>query len=83
MNRKDAARKMYVSCQYIPVPPADNTITDIYKNFHKDGLNVLYLDGHVKFDAGSALSGYAFRNNLQNIVGQYANVIVRGSNENY
>jgi prepilin-type processing-associated H-X9-DG protein/prepilin-type N-terminal cleavage/methylation domain-containing protein len=83
LNRKDAARKMYWSDQFIPVPPADSSITNIYKNFHKNGMNALYLDGHVKFVPDSALVGYAVRNGLQNTVAQYANVIVRGSNESY
>jgi prepilin-type N-terminal cleavage/methylation domain-containing protein/prepilin-type processing-associated H-X9-DG protein len=83
MNRKDAARKMYWTDQYIPAPPANASITDIYKNFHKDGMNCLYLDGHVKFVAGSALNGYGIRNNLMGSVNQYTTVIIRGSNENY
>jgi prepilin-type processing-associated H-X9-DG protein/prepilin-type N-terminal cleavage/methylation domain-containing protein len=83
INRKDAARKIYWTDQYVPVPPANNTITDIYKNFHKDGMNALYLDGHVRFVAGSALNGYGIRNNLMASVNQYTTVIVRGCNENY
>jgi prepilin-type processing-associated H-X9-DG protein/prepilin-type N-terminal cleavage/methylation domain-containing protein len=83
VNRKDAGKKMYWSDQYVPVPPADSTITNIYKNFHKDGLNVLYLDGHVKFVFGSALVKYSDANNMSAVVGNYATVIVRGSNQEY
>jgi prepilin-type N-terminal cleavage/methylation domain-containing protein/prepilin-type processing-associated H-X9-DG protein len=83
LNRKDAGKKMYWSDQYIPVPPADSTITNIYKNFHKDGLNVLYLDGHVKFVFGSALVKYSDANGYSAVVGNYATVIVRGSNQEY
>jgi prepilin-type N-terminal cleavage/methylation domain-containing protein/prepilin-type processing-associated H-X9-DG protein len=53
VNAKFAAQKMLWTDQYIPTPPAGNTITDLFKNFHKDGMNVLYLDGHAKFLRGS------------------------------
>jgi prepilin-type N-terminal cleavage/methylation domain-containing protein/prepilin-type processing-associated H-X9-DG protein len=83
INRKDAARKMYLADQYIPVPPATTAITDIYKNFHKDGLNVLYLDGHVKWVVGSALVKYAYDHGLAGNVNNYSICIIRGSNQEY
>jgi hypothetical protein len=30
---------MYITEQYIPVPSAATAVTNIYKNFHKDGMN--------------------------------------------
>jgi prepilin-type N-terminal cleavage/methylation domain-containing protein/prepilin-type processing-associated H-X9-DG protein len=61
---KNAAQKMYMADQYVPVPPGAPSVTDIYKNFHKDGLNVLYMDGHAKFVHSSALIKYGIENNL-------------------
>jgi prepilin-type processing-associated H-X9-DG protein len=80
---KYAERKMFWTDQYIPVPPADNTITDLFKNFHKDGMNVLYLDGHAKFLRGKDIEQYAVRNNLTTPVSNYSTVTIRAANESY
>jgi prepilin-type N-terminal cleavage/methylation domain-containing protein/prepilin-type processing-associated H-X9-DG protein len=82
VNAKHAAQKMLWTDQYIPTPPADNTITDLFKNFHKDGMNVLYLDGHAKFLRGSQIVEYAKRNNLT-AVSNYSTATIRAANENY
>jgi prepilin-type N-terminal cleavage/methylation domain-containing protein/prepilin-type processing-associated H-X9-DG protein len=79
---KSAAQKMYWTDQYIPVPPADTTITNSFKNFHKDGMNVLYLDGHAKFVRGTEIVDYGKRNNLT-AVNQYSTTIIRAANEMY
>jgi prepilin-type processing-associated H-X9-DG protein len=79
---KYAAQKMFWSDQYIPVPPANATITNDFKNFHKDGMNVLYLDGHAKFVRGSQLADYARRKPYTN-PNDYWRACIEGSNELY
>ncbi len=53
-----------------------------YKNFHKDGMNVLYLDGHVKWLQGSVFTETARRRNLGATVA-YSDIINHGCNDNY
>jgi prepilin-type processing-associated H-X9-DG protein/prepilin-type N-terminal cleavage/methylation domain-containing protein len=79
VNLKYATSKMLWTDQFIPVPPAATSVTDLYKNFHKNGMNVLYLDGHAKFLHKSNLDGYAKRFPAL----AYQTVIIRASNESY
>jgi prepilin-type N-terminal cleavage/methylation domain-containing protein/prepilin-type processing-associated H-X9-DG protein len=79
---KNAAQKMWMTDQYIPVPPALPAVSDIYKSFHKDGLNCLYMDGHAKFVHGSAVYKWALENNLL-LPNFYAEIIIKASNANY
>jgi prepilin-type processing-associated H-X9-DG protein len=76
---KNAPQKMYITDQYIPDPPAGTAVTDIYKNFHKDGMNVGYLDGHVKWVQASAFDMY-YRSNP---TAAYSTIIINASNKEY
>ena len=79
---KNAPQKMYISDQYVPVGPADASITDIYKHFHKEGMNVGYLDGHVNFVRGADMSDYSLASGLT-AVNYYATCIVETANRNF
>jgi len=47
---KEAAQRMYMSDQgWVAMTAAEQQYNGLYHYFHKDGWNVLYLDGHVKF----------------------------------
>jgi prepilin-type N-terminal cleavage/methylation domain-containing protein len=84
---KGATSRMIWTDQYIPVPPADSTITSLYPNFHTDmgkdpyrsgGLNALYLDSHVKWINGRDIADYGKRMKLNTAVSQYSNWMIRG-----
>ncbi len=86
---KGATGRMIWTDQYIPVPPADSTITSLYPNFHVDpgkdpyrsgGLNCLYLDSHVKWITGKSLSEYGKKMGYSTAVSQYSNWTIRGCN---
>ncbi len=65
---------MFWSDQYISTTWAGSTAANIrrqFKNFHKEGANVLYVDGHVKWIPGSSVEKWAARNNLVNNVFYY------------
>lgn len=76
---KNAAEKMYITDQYIPAPPADASVTDVYKNFHKDGMNVGYLDGHVSWVKKGAFDTYS----MLNPTAAYSTVIIKTSNKEH
>jgi prepilin-type processing-associated H-X9-DG protein len=73
---------MWLTDQYIPVPPALPAVSDIYKSFHKDGTNVLYMDGHAKFLDGSAIYKHALEVNLL-LPNYYAEIIILTANRYY
>jgi prepilin-type processing-associated H-X9-DG protein len=79
VSAKNAAERLVFTDQYIPVPPADASVTDLYKNFHKGGMNVLYADGHVKWQQGSVFTNWSLRNPKQ----AYADVIINAANAEY
>jgi len=79
---KNAAQKMWLTDQYIPVPPALPAVSDIYKSFHKEGTNVLYMDGHAKFLEGSAIYKHALEVNLL-LPNYYAEIIILTANRYY
>jgi prepilin-type N-terminal cleavage/methylation domain-containing protein/prepilin-type processing-associated H-X9-DG protein len=81
VKAKNAAQKMWLTDQYIPSTAA-TSVTDIYKSFHKDGTNVLYMDGHAKFVEGTAIYKYAEANGFL-ASNYYAEIIIRASNVNY
>jgi prepilin-type processing-associated H-X9-DG protein len=74
---------MYITDQYAPVPPATQAVTDIYKNFHKEGMNVGYLDGHVTFVRGADMSEYGRANNLLSNPNNYSVCIIETANRNF
>jgi prepilin-type N-terminal cleavage/methylation domain-containing protein/prepilin-type processing-associated H-X9-DG protein len=76
---KFSAQNMLWTDKFVPVPPCTTAVTDIYKNFHKRGMNVLYLDGHAKFLHESNLVGYSRR--FPTLA--YQTVIIRAANESY
>jgi prepilin-type processing-associated H-X9-DG protein/prepilin-type N-terminal cleavage/methylation domain-containing protein len=79
LTLKAPAEKMLWTDQFVPVPPGTTAVTDLYKNFHKKGMNVLYLDGHAKFLHESNLVGYSKR--FPTLA--YQTVIIRAANESY
>jgi prepilin-type N-terminal cleavage/methylation domain-containing protein/prepilin-type processing-associated H-X9-DG protein len=81
VSQKGAENRMYMADQYIPSPPADSSITTLYKNFHKDGMNALYADGHATFVRGADMLDYARANNLT-ASGTYSTCIVETANRN-
>ena len=81
ITRKNAAQKMYWTDQYVTVPPGDPVLLKTYPNFHKDGANVLYLDGHAKFQHGSVFVKYGLENNYLTS-NHYTTVMIKGSNAN-
>jgi prepilin-type processing-associated H-X9-DG protein len=82
VTAKNAAQKMWMTDQYIPVPPALPAVGDIYKSFHKDGTNVLYMDGHAKFLHGSAIEKHAIEINKLT-PNNYAEIIIVTANRYY
>ena len=89
ISKKGGSQRMHYTDQYIPVPPADNPpntpglLSATYPNFHKDGLNVLYLDGHVKWVHAGALQAHAREANIPTAGNYYSHWIIKGSNANY
>jgi prepilin-type processing-associated H-X9-DG protein len=79
LGRKNAVKKMIFTDQFIPAPPADASVTDIYKNFHNTGANVLYMDGHVAWNAKSVYTEYA----RKNPTAAYSTVLINAANEAY
>jgi prepilin-type processing-associated H-X9-DG protein/prepilin-type N-terminal cleavage/methylation domain-containing protein len=99
-SKKNGAQRMLIADQYIPNPaPGSSTFVTIPSvaavvaanpNFHKLGMNVLYLDGHVKMVPGSALEKWAFENQQDHKQGgwggvgaSYQYIVMRGANANY
>jgi prepilin-type processing-associated H-X9-DG protein len=80
---KNPSARMFWADQYIPSPPADASITDVFKNFHKDGMNVLFLDGHANFVRGADMVDYGTANNLLTVPGNYSTCIVKTANNNF
>jgi prepilin-type N-terminal cleavage/methylation domain-containing protein/prepilin-type processing-associated H-X9-DG protein len=80
---KNAPQKMYITDQYVPVPPATSAVTDIYKNFHKEGMNVGYLDGHVNFVRGADMVDHGRANNLLGNPNNYSVCIIETANKNF
>ena len=83
---KAPAQRMYMIDQYIPsygTGQSDPTIKERFKNFHKDGLNALYLDGHVKFVRGDSLVDSAKRRGFNASTKPYDAIINFGVNDNY
>ena len=78
---KNAAQKMFWTDQYVTVPPGDPNLLKTYPNFHKDGANVLYLDGHAKFQHGSIFVKYGQTHGYVTS-NHYTTVMIRGSNSN-
>lgn len=66
---KGASARMVLADQYIPVKwTASNSasIRKQYQTYHKEGANILYIDGHAKFLRGHQVEDYIVRNNYQN-----------------
>jgi prepilin-type processing-associated H-X9-DG protein len=66
---KQASARMVLADQYIPVKwNASNSasIRKQYQTYHKEGANILYVDGHAKFLRGGQVEDYIERNNYQN-----------------
>jgi prepilin-type N-terminal cleavage/methylation domain-containing protein/prepilin-type processing-associated H-X9-DG protein len=76
---KGAAAKMFMADQLAAIPPDTGAVKKIYPNFHKDGANCLYLDGHAKFLREEAVSKFA----LNNSITSYSLALIGAANENY
>jgi prepilin-type processing-associated H-X9-DG protein len=73
--------------------PSIAAIAAANPNFHKLGMNVLYLDGHVKMVHGSVLEKWAFENQQPHNQGgwggvgataaSYQYIVMRGANYGY
>jgi prepilin-type N-terminal cleavage/methylation domain-containing protein/prepilin-type processing-associated H-X9-DG protein len=74
---KGAAQRMIWSDQIIPNPPDNGTVRKIYPNFHKEGGNFLFLDGHAGWIRESQLSKWAQTNNQT----AYTLAILGGANQ--
>jgi prepilin-type N-terminal cleavage/methylation domain-containing protein/prepilin-type processing-associated H-X9-DG protein len=64
---KNPSAKMMWSDQYISTKWSNVNAAAIryqFQNFHKDGANVLYADGHAKWLKASQIEEWAERNNL-------------------
>lgn len=92
ISKKNAAQRMHYTDQYIPLPIATNapnvasgptSIPAIYPNFHKLGMNVLYLDGHVKFVTGGQMNSHAANAGIPTLGNYYSHYIIKGANANY
>lgn len=79
---KNAAQKMFWSDQYVTIPPGDPAVAKIYPNFHKDGANILYLDGHAKFVHATVFVKYGQTHGYITS-NHYTTVFVKGANANY
>jgi prepilin-type N-terminal cleavage/methylation domain-containing protein/prepilin-type processing-associated H-X9-DG protein len=89
ISKKGGSYRMQYTDQFIPVPPGESPpitpglLTKQFPNFHKDGLNTLYLDGHVKWVRADALTGHARAANLPTAGNFYTHWIIKGVNANY
>lgn len=82
---RNASERMFWSDQYISTTYTGNNsvaIRKAFQNFHKDGANVLYVDGHAKWLKGSQIEEWAERNNL-NASAFYYYMLVAAANEDY
>ena len=79
VSAKFAEQRIMYADQYIPVPPAAASVTDLYKNFHDAGMNVLYADGHVKWQGKTVFKEWSRKYPTQG----YADVIINAANYEY
>lgn len=81
---KTSSSRMFWSDQYISTTYFGSNAASIrksYKNFHKDGANVLYVDGHVSWISGSAVEKWAARNNQLNSAFYYYMLVAIANEE--
>jgi prepilin-type N-terminal cleavage/methylation domain-containing protein/prepilin-type processing-associated H-X9-DG protein len=76
---KGAAARMFMADQLAAMPPDTGAVKKIYPNFHKDGANCLYLDGHATFVREEAVSKFA----LENGIASYATALIAAADANY
>jgi prepilin-type N-terminal cleavage/methylation domain-containing protein/prepilin-type processing-associated H-X9-DG protein len=65
---KGSSARMILADQYIPVKWAASNSASIrrqYQTYHKEGANILYIDGHAKFLRGGQVEDYIVRKNYQ------------------
>jgi prepilin-type N-terminal cleavage/methylation domain-containing protein/prepilin-type processing-associated H-X9-DG protein len=79
ISTKGAGSRMIMCDQIAPMPPDNGAVKQIYPNFHKEGANVLYLDGHARFVRESAFSKFAAGANITS----YWVALLAGANANY
>jgi prepilin-type processing-associated H-X9-DG protein len=77
--KKGASQRMIWADQLVPMPPDTGAVKKIHPNFHKEGANMLYLDGHVTFVRESALSKYAMEQGITS----YGIAMLAGATVNY
>jgi prepilin-type N-terminal cleavage/methylation domain-containing protein/prepilin-type processing-associated H-X9-DG protein len=89
ISKKGGAQRLQYTDQFIPFPPGNNPpfapgqLAGLYPNFHKDGLNTLYLDGHVKWNQASALTANGRDTGLPTGGNYYTHWLIKGVNANY
>jgi prepilin-type N-terminal cleavage/methylation domain-containing protein/prepilin-type processing-associated H-X9-DG protein len=87
---KGAAQRLIWSDQFVPTwknnPTNANTTAALtaraqYPPFHRDGANVLYLDGHAKFVRENAMNKWAIDNGQPTAA--YTTRLIRGTKYDY
>jgi prepilin-type processing-associated H-X9-DG protein len=81
VGSKNAAQKILFADQWVSWwgPAATKAV---YPNFHKKGLNVLYIDGHARWQDQGVIDKYAMMRGYISNPNYYATAIIEGSNAN-
>jgi prepilin-type processing-associated H-X9-DG protein len=75
---------MFMADQLVAAPPDTGAVKKTYPNFHKDGANCLYLDGHAKFVREEAVTKFSLENTpTPPFVWTYATALIAAANANY
>ena len=84
ISKKGGAQRMWLSDQQMTMPPADQTLWNMYPSFHRRGANILYLDGHARFVRTEAFVNYGKTQNPPlTTTNHYTTVLIKGANANY
>jgi prepilin-type processing-associated H-X9-DG protein/prepilin-type N-terminal cleavage/methylation domain-containing protein len=79
ISTRGAAARMLMGDQLVPVPPDTGAVKKTYPNFHKDGANYLYLDGHANWVREASLSQFS----QQAGITVYFVAVLAGADANY
>ncbi|MGB7160544.1 MAG: type II secretion system protein [Tepidisphaeraceae bacterium] len=89
ISKKGGSQRLLYTDQFIAIPPGNNPpfapgqLAGLYPNFHKDGLNTLYMDGHVKWVHAGALTANGRETGLSTLGNHYTTWLIKGVNANY
>jgi prepilin-type N-terminal cleavage/methylation domain-containing protein/prepilin-type processing-associated H-X9-DG protein len=83
MTVRKPSERMYWSDQYIPKTGSATSasVRQQFQTFHKDGANILYVDGHVKWLKASQIEEWAGRHNLDASAFYYYFVVGAGNED--